>query len=323
MAPFQHYPHLLTSTPSPSEGVTLHREGTWRQASRSNLDQEMFGQAPDTPTPHNTSPLHSESSSMRTLPTHTSLLSPYNNLRASSRSQSSLPGSSTTMTSAAPTSSQPVQSGYPPGTQPDYSPVNTTRHRKAQSEGVGPASDRRSLGRWGRLRKFFRIPFRALLCIRPERSERFPSGSLENLTLRVPPVALDLTTIQQRLPPQETSADSEKPSSIRAQNNSDTQIPLSPSSLDAFEGSSPRRDCHDPPVTPSDGAYKEGARMEAVIGTPGQRPSADQGLSMPATSPNSVPPSSNTSAEPPLFTKTLYAEVSGHYPTIYSNTPHR
>ena len=67
----------------------------------------------------------------------------------------------------------------------------------------------------------------------------------------------------------------------------------------------------------------EGARVEADIGTPGQQPSADLGQSMPATSLNSAPWCSNTSSEPPLFTNTLYAEVSGHYLTICSNTPHR
>jgi len=180
MASSQNYPHLLIATPSSSEGVTLRGEGTWRQAGHSNLDQEMFGQAPDTPIPPNISPLYSESSSARTLPTHASLLSPYDNLRASSRSQLSLPGSPTTMTSAAPTLPQPVQSECPSGAQHDYSPANTTRHRGAQSEDVGPASDGRSPRLWGRLWKFFRVPFSALLCIRPKRPAHTPIVSLEN-----------------------------------------------------------------------------------------------------------------------------------------------
>jgi len=49
--------------------------------------------------------------------------------------------------------------------------------------------------------------------------------------------------------------------------------------------------------------------MEVIIGTPGQHPSADLDPPMLATSPNSVPPFSNTSAEPPLCTKTLYTEL--------------
>jgi len=319
MASSQNYPHLLIATPSSSEGATLRGEGAWRRASPSNLDQEMFGQAPDTPIPPNVSPLYSESSSARTLPTHASLLSPYDNLRASSRSQLSLPGSPTTMTSAAPTISHPVQSGCPSGTQHEYPPANTAHHNEAQSEDIGPASDGRSLGLWGRLWKFFRVPFRALLCIRPERPAHTPSVSLENLPFRIPPVVLDLTAIQQRLPPQKTLADGEKPISTRTQNDSDTQTPSSPGFLDAFEGPSPQRDRHNAPVTPSDGSDKEGARIEAIIGTPGQQPSADLDPPMPATSPNSAP---KCRIEPPSFTETLYTEVSGHYPTTCSNPPH-
>jgi len=124
------------------------------------------------------------------------------------------------------------------------------------------------------------------------------------------------------LPPQETSAGGEKPISTRTQNDSSTQIPSLPESLDAFEGSSPQRDRHDPPVTPSDGADKEGARIDAIIGIQGQHPSMDLDPSMPATSPKSAPPCSNTSAESLLFTGTLCTEVSGHYPTTCSNPPH-
>jgi len=188
MASFQ-YTHLLIETPSASEGDTLREEGTWRQASHSNLDQEMSGHAPDTSTLPNVSPLHSESSSGRTLLPHASLLSPSGDLRASPRSQLSLPGSSTTMRSATPTIPQPVQTGCPPRTKHGYVPANTTHHRQAQSEDIGTASDGGRLGLWGRLWKVFRVPFRALLCTRPERPEHAPCVSLGNLPFRIPPVA--------------------------------------------------------------------------------------------------------------------------------------
>lgn len=116
------------------------------------------------------------------------------------------------------------------------------------------------------------------------------------------------------LPQQETSAGSEKPISTRIEEDVSTQIPSSPESLDALEGSSPQRDRHDPPVTPNDGADKEGARIEAVIETPGQPHSADLCPSMPATSPDSVPAYSNTSTEPPLFTEALSTEPGEQEP---------
>ena len=139
----------------------------------------MFRHAPDTPTPPNVSPLYSESSSGRTIPPNSSLLSPSDYLRASSRSQLSLPGSSTTMRSAVPTIPQAVQHGCPPRTKYGWIPSNTT-HPQAQSEDIGSASDGRSLGLWGRLWKFIRVPFRALLCTRPERPEHTPSVSLDH-----------------------------------------------------------------------------------------------------------------------------------------------
>jgi len=190
-------PPTRPTMPSSSKSATLRGEGIWRQASNSNLDQEMFGQAPGTPTLANVSPLYSVSSSERTLPTHASLLSPYDDLGASSRSQSSLPESSITMRSAAPTIPQPVQFGFPHRIKHEWAPVNTTttHHHKAQPEDIGPTSGGRRLGLWGRLWKSFRGSFRvhALLCIpiRPaaERPGHTPSVSLGNLPFRIPPVA--------------------------------------------------------------------------------------------------------------------------------------
>ena len=81
------------------------------------------------------------------------------------------------------------------------------------------------------------------------------------------------------------------------------------------------------PVTTSDGAGKQGVHTETIIGTPEQQPSRDLGSYMPTAQPsslatNSALPSSDTSAGPPLLAKTLYREVSRHYPTICSNTSH-
>jgi len=84
--------------------------------------------------------------------------------RASSRSQLSHPGSSTTM-SAPPTTSQPVQSGPPPRNENKRLPAITTYHCEAQLDNDGPASGRRSVGFWGRPWKFFRGSFHALSCI--------------------------------------------------------------------------------------------------------------------------------------------------------------
>ena len=186
MSSFQHYPDPLNhhlATPSSSESVPLRGEGIWRQASHSNLEPEMFGQAPGTPTPFNVSPLYSGSSSGRTIPPHGSLLLPHDHLRASSRSQLSLPLSSTTMRSATPTTSQPVQSGFPPWTEHKCLPPDTAHHHQAQSEDTGRASGGRTVGLWGRLSKFFRVSFHALLCIpiqpTPELPEHTPSVSLK------------------------------------------------------------------------------------------------------------------------------------------------
>ena len=193
---FQYYPDMLNHhlvIPSSSESVTLRGEGFRRQASHSNLEPEMFGQAPGTPMPFNVSPLDSGSSSGRTTPLHGSLLLPHDHLRASLRSQLSLPSPSTTMRSATPTTSQTVQSGFPPWTEDKCLPPNTAHHRQAQPEDTGPTSGGRCVGRWGRAWRFFRVSFRKLLRIRirraPERPKHTRSVSLENLPSDTFPVA--------------------------------------------------------------------------------------------------------------------------------------
>jgi hypothetical protein len=144
----------------------------------------MFGQIPGAPTPPNLSPLDST-------PPHASLFSRYNDLRASSYSQSSLSGSSKTMRSAAPTIPQPVRPGFPSRTKHELLHVNTTHHHRAQPENTGPASGGRRLRFWGRLLKRFRVSFHTLLCIpkRPEteteRLEPTPSVSRFFFPLRV------------------------------------------------------------------------------------------------------------------------------------------
>jgi len=307
----------------------------------------MFGQAPDTPTPPNVSPLllNSGPSPERTLPTRVLLLSPYGDLRASSRDQLPLPGPSTPMGSAALTISQPVQSGLPLQTTHEWPPANTTHRHQAQSEDIRPDSGGRRLGLRGRLLRVFRVSFRAWLCIPiqpvPGRLEHTPSVSLEVFHSASFLWHVDLTILQKSrrskgeddnggdTPSQKTSAGGGHTISTRTQNNINNQvhqIPPSPGSLDAFMGSSSQSDRHGLPVTTSDGAVKEKARTETIIGIPEQRPSADLGLYMPTAqpislAPNSALPYSDTSAEPPLFTKALYTEVSGHYPTICSNPP--
>ena len=298
----------------------------------------MFGGIPSAPTPPNVSPLD-------LTPPQASLLSPYNDLRASFFSQSSLPGSSKTMRSATPTIPQPVQPQFPPRTKHESPHVNTTHHHRAQPESTGPASGGRRLGFWGRLLKPFRVSFHALLCIpkRPEteteRPEPTPSVS-PNFFFHFASSCggVDLTVIQSR---HGTTGDATNGEDVRppgaywdsgggrnaissTQNNSNTHSPPQFASLDASEGSSPKGGCL--PVPTSDGAHEEGAPTEANIGTPEQQPPADLDPPMPAaqpisSSPNLVPPPTDASAEPPSYAETLYTEVSGHHSTICSNLP--
>ena len=109
------------------------------------------------------------------------------------RSQVPLPGSSsTTMTSAASTVFQGVQSEFPPRTEHEGLPVNTTLHHQAQPEDTRRASGG-SVGLCGALWNFFRVSFYALLCIpirtAPNLSEHTPGVSLENLPFHILPVA--------------------------------------------------------------------------------------------------------------------------------------
>ena len=335
MAAFPYRPHLFhhhLSTPSSSESIT-HREDIWRQASHSNLNQEMFGQAPGIPTPPNASPLYSGSSSERTLPRHASLLSPYDGLGASSHSQLSLAGSSTTMRSTAPTVSQPVQSGVPLRTEHEWLHANTTHHHQAQPEDTGPAPGGRSLGLCGRLLKFFRVSFRALLYIpiraAAKRPGHTPSVSQEIFRSASILWRVDSTVIQSRrrsreevdnggdAQPQKTDRDSaydDKAIPTTTPNNCSTPTPPSLGSPHAFEISTPKRSRL--PVTTSDGTGKGGVHTETTIGTTEQQHSGDLGSDMPTAQPLSLAPNlalpcSNTSAEPSLFTGTLYTEVSG------------
>ena len=343
MTSFPYRPHLRNphlSTPSPTEILTLHGEGIRRQTSHLNLDQEIFGHAPGIPTPPNVSPL-SGTSFVGLLPRHASLLSPDDDPRTSSRSQLLLPGSSTTVRSTAPTISQPVQSGVPLRTEHECLPGNTTHRHQAQPKDTGPASGGRSVGLCGRLLRVFRAPFRALLCIpkRPaaEPPRHAPSVSLESFRSASFLLHVDSTVIQSRRQSRDKvkngghvelrntdrdSADGEKAIPTTTPNNRSAPIPPPLSSLHAFEVSLSKRGRL--PVITSDGVGKEWVHTEAIIGTPEQQPSADLGSYMPTAQPNSLAPNSgfpcsDTSAGPP---KTLYREVSRHYPTICSNPSH-
>ena len=285
----------------------------------------MFGQIPGAPTPPNLSPLDST-------PPHASLLSPYNDFRASLRSQSSLPGSSKTMKSAASTIPQPAQLR----TKHEWPHANTTHHHRTQPGNTRPDSGGGRPGFLGRLLKRFRVSFHALLCIpkRPEteteRLEPTPSVSwIFFFQYASSCEGVDLIVIQSRhgsrggatngedVRPQGTNLDSGGGGNAisTAQNISNTHSTPSSDPLDASESSSPKGDRL--PVPISDGADKEGAHAETNIETPGQQPSADLGQSMPAAQPTSS--SSNASDEPPSYTRVLSGEVSGHYPTICSD----
>ena len=195
MASSQYHSHPLKhhlSMPS-SNRIAPPGEGIWRKASRSDLDQEMFGQAPGIPTPLNVSPLYSGSSSAISLHPHSSLFSPSVDIGAHSRSQLSHYESPTTTTSAVPTIPLPVQSRFPPQAKHECLPADTTYHHQAQPEDARAASIGRLARLWERLLKFpSRILSHALFCIpirrAAERREHTTSVSLEN-----PPFCVDLT----------------------------------------------------------------------------------------------------------------------------------
>ena len=168
-------------------------EGIRRKASRSDPDQEVFGQNPGIPTPLNVSPLYSGSSSETSLHPHASLLSPSVDIGAHSRSQFSFYESPITTTSAVPTIPLPVQSGFPPQTKRESLPADTTHHHQAQSECIRPASGGKWARFWGKLLKL-RVPFkpfRVLLCIPIRRAAERP-GRNTSVSLEIPPFRVDL-----------------------------------------------------------------------------------------------------------------------------------
>jgi len=78
-------------------------------------------------------------------------------------------------------------------TEHERLPANTTHRHQAQPEDTGPAPGGRSLRLCGRLLKFFRVSFRALLYIpiraTAKRPGHTPSVSQGNLPFRILPVA--------------------------------------------------------------------------------------------------------------------------------------
>jgi len=240
------------------------------------------------------------------------------------------------MRSTAPTNSQPVQSVVPRRSEHERLPAYTTHRRRAQPEDTGPASGGRSVGLCGRLLNFFRVSFRALFCItiRPAAERPGHTSRVSKEIFRSASILwrVDSTVIQSRrrsrdevdnggdVRPQKTDrdlADGEKAILTTTPNNRSTPTPPSLGSPHAFEISTPKRGRL--PVTTSDGTGKGGVHTETTIRTSEQQHSADLGSYMPTAQPLSLAPNlalpfSDTSAEPSLFTETLYTEVSGTLP---------